>query len=214
MYVELPLTHLQINPKAFVISILGLQLVLIFFYRFIEALPKCSTFSETSDSYSLFKPFELNSNVNLAILPTPFFLERAHFCEPGKIIPMPKFFPKPLFLFFSLFLFLLKNEREGNGREREPAPAGLLGLTNQADHPCPKAQPHLKPSPTPSSQSLPLPPPPARSPCSRSSPSPPLALLSTHRRGIPIPQRRYLAPDPPLQPPCAPGPPSPSRCLP
>jgi len=40
MVVELPWTHLQINPNAFVISILGLRLVLLFFYHFIDALPK------------------------------------------------------------------------------------------------------------------------------------------------------------------------------
>nr|XP_045087296.1 proline-rich protein 36-like [Aegilops tauschii subsp. strangulata] len=76
-------------------------------------------------------------------------------------------------------------------REREVSPAGPPN--SKPAHP--RGPPKPNPSPI-ESPSLPLPPPPARSPCSRSSPSPPLALSSTHRRGIPIPQRRYLALNP------------------
>nr|XP_040256247.1 proline-rich protein 36-like [Aegilops tauschii subsp. strangulata] len=78
-------------------------------------------------------------------------------------------------------------------REREESPAGPPN--SKPAHP--RGPPKPNPSPI-ESPSLPLPPPPARSPCSRSSPSPPLALSSTHRRGIPIPQCRYLALNPHL----------------
>ena len=66
-------------------------------------------------------------NLILAILPTPFFLGQAHFCESGKIIPVPNSFSNLSFLpFFFLFIFCF--DKRIRDRERE----GALQPSSQA----------------------------------------------------------------------------------
>ncbi len=66
---------------------------------------------------------QINLNLILSIMPLLFFLDQAHFCNSGKIIPMPKFFATHFFspLFFLCFSIFGRDLKEGErGREAQP----------------------------------------------------------------------------------------------
>ena len=160
-------------------------------------------------------------NLILAILPTPFFLGQAHFCESGKIIPVPNSFSNLSFLpFFFLFIFcfdkrIRDREREGAlqpSSQAKPAPSAAQGPAG----PClltlaaPFSRSHLPPAAPPSPTSAPhrsssrSPSPPSRHLLPRSTPSLAAAALFVASAGPPAPPPQ--APDPVGPCPCSAAP--------
>ena len=113
---------MQNNSHAYFHFKFHLQALPTILFPLIEALPKCSTF------WTLCNPTPCSNHLNLnrAILPTPFFLERAYFCESGKIICLPKsylYLPFFFFFFFDIFLFFFGKRRRRRAATARPSPS-------------------------------------------------------------------------------------------